>query len=80
MPLASTEYSEAETKMFEALGFGSLLPHLAPYGIYRVAIEDSFIKNRTGLAVESLRRTAEALATCKIYRTTPEFDQLIILE
>lgn len=72
-------YSEKEQAMFKDLGFEDLLIHLTPPVLYKLAIEDAFLKNKTGPVVESLRRTGTALKNCNPYRGTPEFDALIQL-
>ena len=72
-------YSDAERKMFKALDLEYLLEHLEPPALYRAAIEQVFLNETTGAAVDSLRRCAKALTVSKPYRMTPEFDLLINL-
>ena len=76
------EYSKKEIQMFTALNpfYKKLIEsNMAASGLYRIAVEDCFVQNLQGSAVESLRRTATALRDCKPYRMTPEFDSLISL-
>lgn len=78
-------YSEKELALIKALSphwynlvmEGTDIP--AP-NIYRILIEDAFVNDKTGPAVESLRRIGKSLLQeCKIYRCTKEFDDLIRL-
>ncbi len=72
--------SEKEIEMFSALGLGNffdLAIEVLPF--YRIAVEKIFIANTQSKAADSLRRTADALTQCKIYRRTKEFDDLIQL-
>jgi hypothetical protein len=74
------EFSEKEQKMFISLGFGHLLDHINwSINLYRIAVWDSFIHNKTGNDVDSLRRACIAIDNCTPYRMTKEFDDLIIL-
>jgi hypothetical protein len=73
-------YSDKEKKMFELLGVKEMMNHLEPTSLYRVAIEEAFLENKTGPAVDSLRRCAKAFSNHKPFRMTEEFDALIILE
>lgn len=77
------ELSDAEHKLFKALGHEWLIKQCeheyaipAPKAYDMVAME-MFKENRTGPAVEALRRGINALHNCKVYRLTPEFDELI---
>lgn len=78
-------YSEKELALIKALSphwyklvtEGTDVP--AP-NIYRILIEDAFVNNATGPAVESLRRIGKnLLRECTMYRCTKEFDDLIEL-
>ena len=74
-----TTYSDKETEMFKALGLEYLLANLEPSPLYRIAIEEAFMKDLKGKAVESLRRTGKAFADSTVFRRTKEFDALIEL-
>jgi hypothetical protein len=71
------EYSKKEEKLIELLGFSHLLECLSPVELYKLMAEDAFIENRTGKAIESLRRCLKAINKAKPYRMTDEFDDLI---
>jgi len=73
------EYSEKEQELINFLGFSDIAPHIAQSSLYRIMIEDCFLKEKTGSAVESLRRVAKAFYENKVYRMTPEFDSMISL-
>lgn len=73
------KYSDNETKMFNDLGFSHLVySSLEPCSVYRVAVEEAFLKDLHGPAVDALRRGANAyLVHNKPFRMTPEFDKLV---
>lgn len=75
------EYSENERLMINAIS-----PHWAnvinkvyitPHRLYQILACECFCKNKTGPAVEALRKGLIALEECKIYRMTHEFDALL---
>ena len=72
-------YSENEKKLFAALGIERYTEHsIVPSIVYRAAIEEAFIQNKQGGAVEALRRGAKAfLVDGTPYRLTEAFDKLI---
>jgi len=76
-----TKYSAAEEKLFKALGLEHLLkaPILA-VGTYRLAIEEAFINNLQGPAVDALRRAGKSMQNSTPYRFTTAFDALIAFE
>ncbi len=71
--------SQTEHALFIALGMDSLLGHIPICSVYSIAMEDMFIANSTGPAVESLRRCCKALRDGSVWRLTPEWDELIQL-
>jgi hypothetical protein len=78
------EYSDKEMKLFSYFGFGCLADRgddsciTAPV-IYRMCVEKAFLNNMQGEAVESLRRCFSALVGSKVFRMTPEWDEMIDL-
>jgi hypothetical protein len=80
-PVLTEEMSQAEFAMFAELGFSHLFhTNIAIMAFYEIVVRDAFINNKTGPAVESLRRCAAAIEHCSPYRRTPEFDALIQLD
>lgn len=75
------KFSGAEKQMFTALGFDPdvELVLISPMQLYNAAAIKCFLENRTGAAVESLRRCLNFLETGGM-RRTPDFDELIKLE
>ena len=72
------EFSDREIWMFRQLGLQYLTHiNINPPSAYKIAVDKMFISGKTGLAVECLRKTYEAIAKCKPYRMTKEFDDLI---
>lgn len=71
------EYSENELKLFEKFGYGQIAQNLTPHPLYRLCVEKAFIGNLTGSYVEALRRAYAALESCKIYRMTSQFEELL---
>lgn len=78
-------YSDKEFAMIQAIS-----PHWAelisetrvdfcPPTVLDIVAREAFLENKTGPAVESLRRCLKAFHAGKIYRMTPEFDELIQL-
>lgn len=79
--MRGTAYSEKEIQMFAALGLRALLDtSITVVQLYKMAVDEAFIENLQGPAVESLRRTYGAMAKCHPYRQTKEWDDLISLE
>lgn len=71
-------YSEAEFKLFHSLGLADLMESLQPPALYRVAVEQAFLKAMNGPNIEALRRGANAILGSRYtYRMTPEFDDLL---
>lgn len=75
------EYSKAEKILIKGLS-----PHwaqviedtyISPLNLYKILAIDAFIAKREDVYVEALRKGLQALESCKIYRMTPEFDELI---
>lgn len=76
-------FSEKEVEMFIALGFGDKIKlfvgeddHMI---MYKLAVEKCFLENKSGVAVDSLRRCVIALKSGTVYRLTQEWDDLIEL-
>mgnify|MGYP001335375211 CR=1 FL=1 len=71
-------YSEAEIRMFKALGFNYLLfCQYAPPLLYEIVMKCCFIANMEGDDVDALRRGCKALVDGNPYRLTKEFDSLL---
>lgn len=80
-------YSQKEFDMIKACS-----PHWAsliekgvtltsvPPAVLDCVVMEVFLENKTGPAVESLRRCVNAIKQCSPYRMTPEYDSLIKLE
>lgn len=79
---AGCKYSDAEWKLFQKLGFVEILDHVSPVQVYRYAVEDAFINNKQGPAIEALRRGAKEFIqqTSGLFRMTKEFDALLEFE
>lgn len=69
--------SKKEQFMFAQLGFGHLMHILTETALYRMAVEEHFIKNTQNKYADSLRRCYKAIQSCSPYRLTKEFDDLI---
>lgn len=78
-------YSDKEFEMIK-----SISPHWAklisetkvdfcPPTVLDLVAREAFLENKTGPAVDSLRRCLKAFHAGKIYRMTTEFDELIQL-
>ena len=75
----TNKYSLNERAMFAAIGLGHLLDApIDEMGLYRIAIDKCFRENLSGPYVECLRRAANFISNCKVYRMTPEFDSAIL--
>jgi hypothetical protein len=75
------KYSDAEVKMFTALGLYDLLDSvLEPPALYRLACEQAFLDNDWTTAAEALRRGANVVLRPGVNppkRLTEGFDKLI---
>ena len=72
--------SGAESEMFDILNCGNLFfTPISVFDLYRAAVEQCFIQDYKGKAVESLRRCFAAIVNCKLKRGTKEFNDLIQL-
>lgn len=73
--------SEKELAMFKALGMDWVeeTAYRVANRLYRDAAMECFIENKTGPAVESLRRCLIALVSGDVERETEEWDNLIQL-
>lgn len=81
--LGDQEYSEAEIRLFKALGFSefvSTTPSVGPATLYLMAASWCFIKDRRGPEVDALRRGYQAFTDRDVYRMTPEFDTLVTFQ
>lgn len=75
------DYSMKEYQLVSKFGFGNLCDHLCnPIGLYRICMEEAFIKNEHGSHVDALRNAMKVFYECKIYRLTEEFETLITFE
>lgn len=71
-------YSMKEAKLMEAFSMKHLCDIIdVPPSLFRICVEQAFINNMQGEAVESLRRIYKACINCNPYRLTPEFEALI---
>lgn len=80
-------YSEKEFEMIKACS-----PHWAsliekgvsitsvPPTVLECVVMEVFLENKTGPAVDSLRRCVNSIKNCSPYRMTPEYDALIQLD
>lgn len=71
------DYSEGEIQLIKHFGYMDIAPHLDPVNLYRLMVNRAFLKDMQGPMVEALRRAANALEACKIYRMTPEWEKLL---
>lgn len=75
------EYSEAEKILIKGLSphWANVIEnqYIAPSNLYRILSEACFLENRNDKYTDALRRGYKALLSTKVYRTTPEFDELI---
>jgi hypothetical protein len=76
----TVEYSEAEKTLIKSISehWYEIIhqTNIVPINVYRALAVTCFLENRTGPEVEALRRVVSAIEECKIYRMTPEFDDL----
>jgi len=73
------KYSDKEKELIEALGFTEIMQMFSPTQLYNIMTSACFVEQRTGLAVDSLRRCVLARMNDAVFRMTPEFDALIRL-
>lgn len=79
--LSHPDYSPNEVKLFEALGHSKyILNGVNPIALYDIAALKAFRENLQGQTIEALRRATKAIHGCKVYRMTPEFDNLLEFE
>ncbi len=70
--------SPNEIKMFTDLGMKDLIyAPISILGLYAIAVERAFVENRTGPAVEALRRAMIHMRAGK-FRGNEEFENLIV--
>lgn len=81
-----TDYSDKEYAMIAAISphWQSIIDRdldnsIVPPLVFEIVALDCFMENKTGKAVDSLRRCVAAVRKCNPYRRTPEFDALIDL-
>ena len=71
-------YTEGEMKMFWGLRMEGYIPQFNnPEGVYLKCVEQCFIMDLRGPAVEALRRTYKALEENGPKRHTNEFEDLV---
>lgn len=82
----TTKYSDKELEMIKQLSnlwYGLIInnkdENFEPPTVYSILGVECFTYNTTGPAVESLRRCLLSFRESKIYRRTPEWDNLIQL-
>jgi len=78
--MSNKEYSQRELELI-----GHFRPDLVlyadtftPYVLYRMCVEHVFCEDLKGPAVDALRRAYIGLGN-KVYRMTPEFEALLII-
>ena len=75
------EYSEAEKILIKGLSphWANVIEntYISPLNLYKILAVDAFLAKREDEYIEALRKGLQALESCKIYRMTPEFDELI---
>ena len=75
------EYSEAEKILIKGLSphWANVIEstYISPLNLYKILAVDAFLAKRENEYIEALRKGLQALESCKIYRMTPEFDELI---
>lgn len=69
--------SPNEEILFKELGMEKLMPHIPPVELYRIAVEKCFLANKTGPAVEALRRAVNLLRSCEIGRGDKKFEEAL---
>lgn len=81
-----TDYSEKEFEMVKQISplWANLIESnrdssIMPPQVLRILAEECFVFEKTGKAVDSLRRCLIANSNCNPYRKTPEYDNLIQL-
>lgn len=78
-------YSDKEFAMIQAISpyWAKLISEtngdFNPPNVLELVAREAFIENKTGPAVDSLRRCLKAFLNKKVCRMTPEFDELIQL-
>lgn len=69
----------------EKVLIGKISPHwldviqkidITPIKLYQILCVECFMSNKQGPEIEALRRAMIALESCKVYRLTPEFEEL----
>ena len=73
-------YSETELKMIETISPSSLrltTEAVCPSVVFEMMAIQCFIENKTGPAVDALRRAIKASRNCYPYRESPEYEELI---
>lgn len=74
----NVEYSENEIKLLSQFSScKNIIGRIMPVVIYRMAVEESFLKNLNGPHIEALRRGFNAIIYCTHSRMTKEFEDLI---
>lgn len=74
-------FSEKEKKFLVKIGFGKFIDlddcYVNEIKVYEMAARKAFVDGWTGEDADSLRRICKAIDSGKIYRLTPEWDELI---
>lgn len=78
------KYSENEKKLIKSISpyWGDLIEkhYIAPLNLYKILAIDCFLSKKEGVEVDALRRALQTLECGKLYRLTPEFEELISCE
>lgn len=80
MSMNSYNLSEKELSLVTYFGYQDLLEHVPILTIYRMCLEKAFLNNDNSKYAESLRQVIKAINSCKVYRMTPAFDNLIQID
>lgn len=75
----TTEYSEKEWKLITILGYQQIAKNVSPIQLYRLLSEKAFIDKMDNKISDSIRNCMIACNEGRIYRMTPEWDELIII-
>jgi hypothetical protein len=73
------KYSEKELLLIKYFGFAEIAERIAPSVLYNMMASKAFLNNDQSMYAESLRRCLRALGNSRPYRTTPEFEDLIVI-
>lgn len=70
------EYSAAEMRLIHHFGFSDISPRVFAVELYRMMALKAFKDGKNDAHVDALRRCLLAMESCRVYRGTPEWDEL----